>query len=326
MTKKKGTVKIIAIGMIKNAADVIETCVRGNSWLIDQFVFLDNMSTDRTIEILNLLREEGFNIEIISDTEIQYTQSEKMEKLCAYVYKKYSCDFVIPIDDDEIIVPENGSISITEIKDIFYTLSHEAIYYVPWRNYFPTEYDNNVEMNVAKRQTYCFLDDTVKTYHKIIIPEKVISEDGFHIMMGNHDATYSKKHDEIVFPELRFAHFPIRSEEQIKSKALIGYTNLLAMPDRNKDHGAHWGIIYQQILDGKPLTTELLQSLSTLYLHPDMEPEYENNPVNLPNEYLQLKYTHKNEVNALKNYCLNVETLAVKYAELLKQTMRRKTD
>ena len=309
--------KIIAIGMIKNAADVIEACVRGNSWLINQFVFLNNMSTDRTVEILNLLQAEGFNIEIIDDTEIQYEQSKKMDNLCAYVYEKYSCDFVIPIDDDEIIVPENESINPAELKDIFNTLNHNAIYYVPWCNYFPTEFDNNEEINVAKRQTHCFLSDPIKTYHKVIIPAKIIPEDGFHIMMGNHDVTYSKKHDDIVFTELRFAHFPIRSEEQIKSKALIGYTNILALPDKNKANDSHWKVIYEQIRDGNPLTIELLQSLSTLYLHPEADIEVEKNPINLPDEYLQLKYTHKNEVNALKNYCHNVEALAAKYAELL---------
>lgn len=175
-----------------------------------------------------------------------------MDNLCAYVYKKYSCDFVIPIDDDEIVVPENESIHLTELKNKFNTL--------------------------------------------------------------NHDATYSKKHDEIIFSELRFAHFPIRSAEQIKSKALIGYTNLLSMPDKDKAARSHWKIIYEQIRDGSPLTIELLQSLSTLYLHPEADVEVEKNPINLPDEYLQLRYTHEDEVNALKNYCHNVEALAVRYA------------
>lgn len=312
--------KITAIGMVKNAADVIEACIRGNSWLIDQFVLLDNMSSDRTVEILQALQAEGFKIEILDDNEIQYRQSEKMDRLCAYACEKYPSDFIIPIDDDEIIIPENETISMDYIKDTLRNLDRDALYYAPWRVYFPTEYDDNAEINVAKRQLCCFSSDTVLTYHKVIIPTQIVQEEGFHIMEGNHGAESSKAHADVVLPDLRFAHFPIRSEEQIKSKALIGYTNLLTIPDKEKNTGFHWGVIYKQVRDGNPLTIELLQSLSTLYLHPDADIEVMKSPVPLSEDYMQMKYTRPQEVNALKNYCLNVEALAAKYAALVKKT------
>lgn len=310
--------KITAIGVIKNAADVIETCIRGNSWLIDQFVFLDNMSTDRTVEILHSLQAEGFNIEIINDTEIQHAQAKKMDNLCAYVYEKYPSDFIIPLDDDEIIIPANETISMDDAKTSLDSLSRDSLYYVSWRVYIPTDYDDNAEINVAKRQTFCF-SDTVSTHNKVIIPSALTREEGFHILDGNHAAIFSREHGNFLFPDLKLAHFPIRSEEQIKSKALIGYTNLLSIPGRYEVNGFHWGVIYEQVKEGTPLTTDLLQTLSALYLMPDAEIEVIKNPVKLPKEYLTLKYTHSNEINALKNYCHNVEALASKYAELAKQ-------
>lgn len=317
--------KTTAIGVIKNAADVIEATVRGNSWLIDQFVFLDNMSTDRTVEILNSLQEEGFNIEIINDTEIQHAQAKKMDNLCAYVYEKYPSDFIILLDDDEIFIPANETITMDAAKASLASLSRDSLYYVTWRVYFPTDYDNKNERNVAKRQTFCF-SDAISTHSKVMIPSALTQEEGFHVFDGNHAAIFSKEHENFHFPDLRLAHFPIRSEEQIKSKALIGYTNLLTIPDRYEVNGFHWGVIYEQVKNGAPLTTDLLQTLATLYLMTDAEIEVIKNPVNLPDEYLQLKYTHNNEVNALKNYCHNVEALAAKYTELLKQVKDSKTD
>lgn len=309
--------KITAIGTIKNAADVIEACIRGNSWLINQFVFLDNMSTDRTVEILHCLQEEGFQIEIIKDTEIQHAQSTKMDKLCAYVYEKYPCDFIIPLDDDEILIPENEIISMDSVKKSLDSLSRDSLYYITWRVYIPTDYDNCTEINVAKRQIFCF-SDIVRTHSKVIIPSKITKEDGFHVLDGNHAAIFSREHGNYHFPNIKLAHFPIRSEEQIKSKALIGWTNLLTMPNHDKKTGNHWGTIYEQIREGQPLTIEALQTLSTLYLLPDTDIEIIKKPVTLPEEYLQIKYTRLQEVNALKNYCLNVENLATKYATLLK--------
>lgn len=310
--------KVTAIGTIKNAADVIEACIRGNSWLIDQFVFLDNMSTDRTVGILHCLQEEGFQIELITDTEIQHAQSKKMDKLCAYVYEKYPCDFIIPLDDDEILIPENETIHMEDVKKILCSLDMSALYYASWRVYIPTEADDHTEINVAKRQKYCF-SNNVSTHSKVIIPSALTQEEGFHLLDGNHGAVFSKKHGNFLFPYLKFAHFPIRSVEQIKSKALIGWTNLLTIPDRCEVNGIHWGTIYEQIKEGTPLTTDLLQTLSALYLLPDTEIEVIRNPIPLPEEYLQFKYTNAQEVNALKNYCLNVESLAARYAALVKQ-------
>lgn len=310
--------KITAIGVIKNAADVIEACIRGNSWLIDQFVLLDNMSTDRTVEILNSLQTEGFKIEVINDTEIQHTQAKKMDMLCAYVYEKYPSDFIIPLDDDEIIIPANKNISMDDAKKSLAALNRDSLYYLFWRVYIPTDYDDTTEINVAKRQTFCF-SDTVSTSNKVIIPSAITQEEGFHVIDGNHGAIFTREHGNFHFPDLKLAHFPIRSAEQIRSKALIGWTNLLTMPDRCKVNGIHWGTIYEQVKDGNTLTTELLQTLSALYLMPDAEIEVVRDPVSLPSEYLQLKYTRSNEVNALENYCYYVESLAAKYADLVKQ-------
>ncbi|MBR3525262.1 MAG: glycosyltransferase family 2 protein, partial [Lachnospiraceae bacterium] len=60
---------IVCIGVIRNAADIIESMIRANALWADRFVFYDNMSTDRTAEIISALREEGFLVELLPDTE-----------------------------------------------------------------------------------------------------------------------------------------------------------------------------------------------------------------------------------------------------------------
>lgn len=75
---------ITVIGMVKNAADFIETYIRGNAQVADNFVHLNNMCIDCTIDILDSLSKEGYPIEIIEDNEPVYNQSVKMTKLAKY--------------------------------------------------------------------------------------------------------------------------------------------------------------------------------------------------------------------------------------------------
>lgn len=308
--------KITAIGLIKNAADVIETCVRGNSWLIDQFVFLDNMSTDRTVEILESLKAEGFQIDILSDKELRYLQTSKTTKLAFYAQQKYPSDFIIPIDDDEIIIPSDSNWNLSDVKEMIDSLSHDAVYCAQWRVFLPTEYDNPEEINVAKRQKYCYSDNVCKI-PKVIIPTEMLQIPDFEITQGNHRVISSNEIQRFLIPDLKFAHFPIRDSEQIRSKALIGWTNYLAIPKRERTYGTHWEKIYRQVRDGIPLTIDTLQTMSLLYVEADENLNIIKNPVQLPDEYMQIKYTYPQEINALKNYCHNVEELAAKYAELL---------
>ena len=140
ISKKK--FRITAVGMIKNAADVIETYIRANGLIVDNFVLLDNMCSDRTILILDELKKEGFEIEIIKDDMIEYRQSEKMNRLIYYANEKYHSDFIIPIDDDECIVPFSEKHAVEDIRESIEKLPQNNLYYLKWRTYVPNEEDD----------------------------------------------------------------------------------------------------------------------------------------------------------------------------------------
>ena len=130
---------ISVIGVVKNAADIIESMIRCNAIWADNFVLLDNMSSDRTAEILESLKKEGFPIEVLEDHEQSHLQKEKMLKLIAYVKEKYSPDFIFPLDDDEIVVSSSAGLKPGEIKSAIEGLDRSMLYYVSWRNYIPAD-------------------------------------------------------------------------------------------------------------------------------------------------------------------------------------------
>ena len=310
--------KIVAVGVIKNCADVIEACVRGNANLVDEFYFLDNMSTDNTVSILNSLQEEGFKIKLFQDDVLGHAQREKTEKLVYEALQSSAPDFIIPIDDDEVVVPETG-MDYSSVRNKIESLPQNNLYYIRWRVYCPTEWDNTDDICIFKRQLHCYAD-SIETGKKIIIPRGVLKSGNFHVAMGNHAAEGSDIKEHVVLPWLRMAHFPVRSEEQIISKSLVGWTNCLILPDRGSQDSYHWKVIYDIVKEERKIPLEILKLLSVFYVEGAKEDmEIEKHPIELPEASYISKYTTANEINVWKNYCSNVEMICEKYVELLKQ-------
>lgn len=311
---------IVAMGMIKNSADVIESFIRGNSLWADCFVLMNNMCTDRTIEILNSLIEEGFKIEIIPDDEIAYYQAEKMNALLEYVYDKYNPSYIVPIDDDEILTVDKG-----EIKKEIKSLPDGNVYFVKWINYVCSEKDNLDVISVPGRMRYRFEETNLKPSEyttKIIISGGAIRNNpNMRIVQGNHgvqDYKGSQKLEDKIF----MAHYPVRSSEQLKSKALVGWTGYLSMVTNTNNMGVQWKTAYEISKKGISMPVEVLKFYTKVYLNKNDENIKEKYaPINLPAECMITKYTNRNEVNATENYCNCVEELAKRYVELARKDL-----
>ncbi|MCI9359294.1 MAG: methyltransferase domain-containing protein [Lachnospiraceae bacterium] len=310
--------RITAVGMIRNAADVIETYIRANGLIVDNFVLLDNMCSDRTISILDELKKEGFDIEIIKDDMIEYRQSEKMNRLIYYVNEKYHSDFIIPIDDDECIVPFSEKYAVEDVRESIEKLAQDNLYYLDWRTYVPNEQDDENIIYVAQRQKYCYGDEA-ESLKKVIIPKGILADGTFEIKIGNHEGEGKLIREHVVLSFACMAHFPCRSEAQVRSKVLTGWTNFLASPDRKDGEGVHWEVMYSAAKKGERISLNQMQEMASLYVSNRESVPVNKKPVNLPEEAMLIKYTRPDEVNPWENYCTNVEALAEKYMELLKK-------
>ncbi|MBR6228826.1 MAG: glycosyltransferase family 2 protein [Eubacterium sp.] len=301
---------ITAIGMIKNAADIIETFIRCNSMVCDNFVLLDNMSDDNTPVILQKLIEEGFRIEVIPDKESAYKQQEKMMMLLDYVMEHYESDFIIPLDDDEIITSDTDM----DVKEYIESLDRDKLHFYLWRNYVPTEEDDPSEICVPKRLNFCY-GSKMKTFPKVILSRRVVEKDHPILQMGNHnvDGTDAEK---VILYNLHLAHYPCRSEAQIASKALVGWTNLLALPNRRECDGFHWRKAYDIVKNNGKIDIDLQWEICGMYMLSLDNLELEYRPLLLPDKCFELKYTGPNEIDPMRNYMNNVESLAQKYADL----------
>lgn len=311
---------VTAIGMVKNSADIIESYIRCNAMAVDNFVLLNNMCTDRTVDILKSLIEEGYKIEIIDDNETAYLQSAKMTWLMEYVLKNYSSDYIIPLDDDEIITMDEEN---KDLHQIIEGLNPDMLYYIQWRNYIPTEEDDIDEISIPKRLQYCFSDE-LKTWMKIIIPRKIAETKDAVVAQGNHDLL-NVDVERAFLEDVHLAHYPCRSEAQIISKALIGWTNYLALPQKNNNMGSHWKKIYDLVKSNERINIELMWEVCMMYLDSVSTEDLKviKLPIVIDQETLKTKYTNKVEIDPWMNYIYNTESLALKYAKMLNESMQK---
>ena len=105
-------------------------------------------------------------------------------------------------------------------RDVLEGLDLNSIYYVTWRWYVMTEFDDKKEVFIPKRMNYClkraawnYSDGTPVT--KAIIPAKYYKDLGLKLSMGHHTVFGNDKVNIVNLDTLQFAHYRAISEQQL---------------------------------------------------------------------------------------------------------------
>ena len=106
---------IVAIAMVKNEMDIIESFARHTLGFADLLFIVDHKSTDRTREILESLQAEGLPIVIGGVDVARHIQAEVQTQALWTAADTYQADLIVPLDADEFLVP-TGEASVTSLK------------------------------------------------------------------------------------------------------------------------------------------------------------------------------------------------------------------
>ena len=68
---------LVAVTRIRNDDDIVEALARHHAAMVDHHLFLDNGSTDRTVEILRSLRQEGLPITIYGNSAATFAETSQ---------------------------------------------------------------------------------------------------------------------------------------------------------------------------------------------------------------------------------------------------------
>jgi hypothetical protein len=257
--------RLVVISTIRNEADILEIFVRYHLQIVDRMIIINHRSADSSVQILQSLKKEGLPLEIMEETSIELQQGLFLTRIMKKAVMHYGADWVLPLDADEFIAPAGGGLA----RDIIEKLPQDRIVKVPWRTYVPLPSDNFQQSNILKRIQHCKRKEN-QNLRKIMVPSSMAMKKNGLIAAGNHGfvkETYRKQKE---FPyihtdQLVLAHFPIRSSEQIMTKAFVGWLACLSKPNKEPTEAFHLKVLYDRFKKGGQISPEELTSMALEY-------------------------------------------------------------
>lgn len=281
---------IIGLAAVKNEEDIIEIFIRHNFNFLDEIHILDNGSTDNTLVILQKLMSEGFNIKINHSDHRAYDQGKT---LTFYSHLLKHADFLIPLDADEFIFAKDRQFFIEQLMSAPNGLPLR----VEWKTYVPhkVKNDGNFLSEINYRRRVEELE-----YGKVFLPKAYIGQS--HIALGNHFLSDSngqrlKMHE---LTEVTLAHYPIRNDEQIIAKSILGAYAFQMCQDNKTGQASHWGEIANFIRQNNyEISDQFLHDLALNYANvkPRINKDIVYDPlVRFENVYVKYKDLQKSSI------------------------------
>ncbi len=213
--------KRVALTMIRNEALIIESFIRHNMQFLDAIVFVyDNSCTDNTLEIIELLKEEGYNLYTYNEKMINFSEYVVRNKYINMIVSRMECDFILPLDADEFLATSDGKNTLEELEKI----PSDCISILKWKLFLMKSTDSSSEEFIPKRIMYS-CSNRWNTYSKVILPVRLIKEKHLVLLSGSHNVSAAWDVERRELSKLYLAHFPFISKEQFLCKVCGGVIN-----------------------------------------------------------------------------------------------------
>lgn len=233
---------VVAIGMMKDEADVAEGVVRHlDNEGVDVIIVSDNLSTDGTKEILEGLvgRLDHARLLVLEDPEVGYYQASKMTALSHYAAREHNAEWIIPFDADEIWYSTHDRLAY-DLKDLPDSIFVAKAYI---HNHFATALDLVDEPDPFRAMVWRHPE--VGRLPKVAFRYR----EDVSVDQGNHSVHYDKPVNNDLYQradsytcasdQFNLRHFPYRSVEHFLRKAENG-ARAYKHTDLPEEEGAHW--------------------------------------------------------------------------------------
>ncbi len=252
--------RIYAVAMVKNESDVIESFCRHTLTFCDGILICDDDSTDGTREIIEKLAAEGLPVILFYNLHsIGYYQDLLINHLAKKAVDSHGADLVLPLDADEFLYSLNGENPRSTLE----SLSDSEVYRLNWPFFLPSD---NPRKNSVFLPTYFEEYMNQSRLKKVMVGAALLRNPHNRISIGNQVLYKDDSQafwDARLLDNLILAHYPVRSAEQIMTKAIVGWANALCTLTPGNVAG-NWGTMYQQIKQyGFPNTVQLKEFAMT---------------------------------------------------------------
>lgn len=201
--------RLVAVSIVKNEADIIEPFVRHTLAWVDHHLVFDHDSTDGTREILGALQREGLPVTLFRDEAVGHLQQARSNHLTRLAAQVHGADWVLPLDADEILT----GLDRTKLEQSLGALDGGQSVSLPLLDYCPTTDDDATVINPVLRLRHCQAQSS--RTRKIFIPRRLALDPDLTAGKGSH-ALYRGPDilpDRPLPAEYQLAHLALRSPQ-----------------------------------------------------------------------------------------------------------------
>jgi hypothetical protein len=237
--------KLIMTLLVRDEEDIVAANIDFHlAHGVDFIIAMDNLSVDRTPQLLRKYAERGL-LHYILQTEDNYAQLRWVTDMARLAFTEYGADWIINNDADEFWYPEQG-----DLKQILNAIppSYDVVT-VERTNFIPRQIQNGEffadAMIVRERKSLNALGQS--------LPGKVCHRayPDIEVEQGNHAVRRHGRGLATTSAPITIMHFPMRSYRQFANKialggAAYGKNNTLAA-----GVGATWRYLYELFQKGE---------------------------------------------------------------------------
>lgn len=299
--------KILSYTILNNESDIIESFVRYNMTYIDKMIILDNGCTDSTIDILDLLKKEGYDIEIFDESLIDFEQYQIMNYYLRYLCENYKSDLIIPLDSDEFLMSDSRN-----VREILEEIPLDTVYEVNWRTFVMDKRNDMADDFICRQMKYSYLHKD----HKVIIPTNLIKKYEIVLSVGQHSVTGKAELKILNAKELKMAHYPNRNMDQFCAKQFCHSIRTINYLNRQNGETLHRNIFAHQCMEHfQDDNREWFDEMISKRMEEFCDDKITFHPINLTKmglDKLQMKYSKLAKTDVFKNVYFLAQVMAVK--------------
>ena len=226
--------KLAVVSLIRNEADVVETFLRHLGRLFDHAVLMDHGSSDGTSRYLAAAAShygwQHWHVAVPG-----YHQQAFTTFALRHVFEHTDADYVFLLDADEFLdVPDRATL---EAGLMPLAGNPRVVGHLGWRNCVKLRASGPLGL-----RTRFWMAPEASRHCKTILPRGLYEASGgqAHPTTGNHDIIPGDGVPISYHRVTQLLHFPIRSLQQLRLKAVCGTLSTIARTDRPLDELTHW--------------------------------------------------------------------------------------
>lgn len=241
--------RLVAVSIVKNEADIIEAFVRHTRGWVDHHLIFDHASTDGTRQILGALQTEGLPITLFTDDALGNLQQARSNHLTRLAAEAHAADWILPLDADEIFTGPDRAALEQELG----SLAPATPASLPLLDYYPTAGDDATTINPVLRLRHCQTQPS--RTRKLIIPRQLVLDDTVTAGKGSH-ALYrgtAALPDQPLAPAYHLAHLALRSPQHQVIRVVLAELQKVSRGRAAAGLDVHYRLGYQLLAENPEL-------------------------------------------------------------------------